>query len=233
MNATEYAIMMNEGAINSGQAPKYNDPYSYGVGTNWQKETFNNDAPVMNHQVSVSGASEKVNYMFSLGYYGQEGIVGGNYNRSNYNRLTLRSNTQYTIFDESKNRNWLNSLKITSNLSYARVKARSIEANSSYYSPLGSALALSPILTPYAEGDAADAQLKKYEGDSNYTPVYSPDGRLYTIPGGDFNEMINPLASLSLPGALSKTHKFVANFSASIWIVLILMLLMACLMKDK
>lgn len=114
----------------------------------------------MNHQVSVSGASEKVNYMFSLGYYGQEGIVGGNYNRSNYNRLTLRSNTQYTIFDESKNRNWLNSLKITSNLSYARVKARSIEANSSYYSPLGSALALSPILTPYAEGDAADAQLK-------------------------------------------------------------------------
>ena len=216
LNATEYAIMMNEGAINSGQAPKYNDPYSYGVGTNWQKETFNNDAPVMNHQVSVSGASEKVNYMFSLGYYGQEGIVGGNYNRSNYNRLTLRSNTQYTIFDESKNRNWLNSLKITSNLSYARVKARSIEANSSYYSPLGSALALSPILTPYAEGDAADAQLKKYEGDSNYTPVYSPDGRLYTIPGGDFNEMINPLASLSLPGALSKTHKFVANFSADL-----------------
>ena len=32
LNATEYAIMMNEGAINSGQAPKYNDPYSYGVG---------------------------------------------------------------------------------------------------------------------------------------------------------------------------------------------------------
>lgn len=60
LNATEYAIMMNEGAINSGQAPKYNDPYSYGVGTNWQKETFNNDAPVMNHQVSVSGASEKL-----------------------------------------------------------------------------------------------------------------------------------------------------------------------------
>ena len=28
LNATEYAIMMNEGAINSGQAPKYNDPYS-------------------------------------------------------------------------------------------------------------------------------------------------------------------------------------------------------------
>lgn len=66
LNASEYAVMMNEGAINAGMAPKYSDPYSYGVGTNWQKETFNYDAPVMNHQVSVSGASEKVNYLFSL-----------------------------------------------------------------------------------------------------------------------------------------------------------------------
>lgn len=77
LNATEYALMMNEGAINSGQAPRYNDPYSYGKGTDWQKETFNYDAPVMSHQVSVSGASEKVNYMLSLGYYTQDGIVGG------------------------------------------------------------------------------------------------------------------------------------------------------------
>ena len=105
LNASEYAVMMNEGAINAGMAPKYSDPYSYGVGTNWQKETFNYDAPVMNHQVSVSGASEKVNYLFSLGYYTQDGIVGGNYGRSNYERLTLRSNTAYTIFDETKNRN--------------------------------------------------------------------------------------------------------------------------------
>lgn len=220
LNATEYAIMMNEGAINSGQAPRYNDPYSYGIGTNWQKETFNYDAPVMNHQISVSGASEKVNYMFSLGYYTQEGIVGGNYDRSNYERLTMRSNTSYTIFDDTQKRNWLNQLKITANLSYARIKSTGIETNSSYGSPLGSALALSPILGVYVEGEAAEEQLKYYENFDGFTPMYDPrNGKLYMLAGADYNEMVNPLASLSLPGNKNWSHKFVANFSAelNIW----------------
>lgn len=38
LNATEYALMMNEGAINAGIAPKYNDPYSYGTGTDCKNE---------------------------------------------------------------------------------------------------------------------------------------------------------------------------------------------------
>ena len=220
LNATEYAIMMNEGAINSGQAPRYNDPYSYGIGTNWQKETFNYDAPVMNHQISVSGASEKVNYMFSLGYYTQEGIVGGNYDRSNYERLTMRSNTSYTIFDDTQKRDWLNQLKITANISYARIKSTGIETNSSYGSPLGSALALSPILGVYVEGEAAEEQLKYYENFDGFTPMYDPrNGKLYMLAGADYNEMVNPLASLSLPGNQNWSHKFVANFSAelNIW----------------
>lgn len=220
LNATEYAIMMNEGAINSGQAPRYNDPYSYGIGTNWQKETFNYDAPVMNHQISVSGASEKVNYMFSLGYYTQEGIVGGNYDRSNYERLTMRSNTSYTIFDDTQKRDWLNQLKVTANISYARIKSTGIETNSSYGSPLGSALALSPILGVYVEGEAAEEQLKYYENFDGFTPMYDPrNGKLYMLAGADYNEMVNPLASLSLPGNKNWSHKFVANFSAelNIW----------------
>ena len=217
LNATEYALMMNEGAINAGIAPKYNDPYSYGTGTDWQNEVFNDNAPVMNHQVSVSGASDKVNYLFSAGYYTQDGIVGGNFNRSNYERLTLRSNTQYTLFDESKNRNWLNSLKVTSNLSYARIKSTGIEANSTWGSPLGSALALSPMLTVYDEGDAAQAQLDKYANTTDYTPIYDPrNGKLFSIPGSEFGEMTNPIANLSLPGAKNWSHKFVANFSAEL-----------------
>ena len=59
LNATDYAIMMNEGRINSGQAPLYSDPYSYGEGTDWQEELFNDNAPVSNHELTVSGASEK------------------------------------------------------------------------------------------------------------------------------------------------------------------------------
>ena len=217
LNASEYALMINEGAINAGIAPKFSDPYSYGQGTNWQDEVFNNNAPMMNHQVSVSGASEKVNYLFSLGFYTQDGIVGGNFDRSNYERLTLRSNTQYTLFDESKERNWLNSLKVTSNLSYARIKSTNFDDNSTWGTPLGSALALSPILNVYDETEEAiKAQFDKYGTTAEHTPVYDPrNGKLFSIPG-EFGEMSNPIAKLSLPGDKHWSHKFVANFSAEL-----------------
>lgn len=217
LNASEYALMINEGAINAGIAPKFSDPYSYGQGTNWQDEVFNNNAPMMNHQVSVSGASEKVNYLFSLSFYTQDGIVGGNFDRSNYERLTLRSNTQYTLFDESKERNWLNSLKVTSNLSYARIKSTNFDDNSTWGTPLGSALALSPILNVYDETEEAiKAQFDKYGTTAEYTPVYDPrNGKLFSIPG-EFGEMSNPIAKLSLPGDKHWSHKFVANFSAEL-----------------
>jgi TonB-linked SusC/RagA family outer membrane protein len=214
LNATEYAVLMNEGRVNAGMSPLYSDPYSYGEGTDWQKEVFNDNAPMMNHEVSVSGASDKVSYLLSAGYYTQDGIVGGNFNRSNYQRMTLRSNTNYTLFDFSKDRNWLNKLKINVNLSYARIKSRSIDVNSQWGSALGSALALSPILT-VIDPDP-QAQLNLYSGTSTYTPIYDNNGNLYTVPGTSYNEMNNPIASLSLPGAQGWSHKFVSNFSAEL-----------------
>ncbi len=148
LNASEYAMMMNEGSINSGVAPIYTKPASYGTGTDWQEEVFNNNAPVMNHQVSVSGGSSRVNYLFSVGYYDQEGVIGGNFDRSDYQRFTLRSNVGATLFDMSEKRTWLNKATIQTNLAYTRIKSRGIETNSTWGSPLGSALAMSPILTP-------------------------------------------------------------------------------------
>ncbi len=216
LNATEYAMMMNEGAINSGNAPKFADPASYGEGTDWQDEVFNNNAPVMNHQIAVSGASERVNYMLSLGYYTQEGIIGGNFDRSNYQRLTMRSNLGITAFDASKQRTWLNKFTINTNIAYTRIKSKDIEANSTWGSPLGSALSMSPILTPYLEKGSADeaAQLAYLAGQADYVPMYGADGRLVMVPTafGNYQEMSNPIANLSLPGQKNWSHKFVGNF---------------------
>lgn len=217
LNATEYAVMMNEGNVNAGGSPIYDDPYSYGEGTDWQEEVFNDNAPVMNHDISISGGNDKVSYYVSVGYFTQEGIVGGNYDRSNYQRLSLRSNTKMNLFDESKNRNWLNKADLTISLSYARVKSRSITVNSQYGSVLGSALALSPILTPtLTTAEEVAAQNATYSGNAYYTPLYDKNGNMYTIPGSEYNEMVNPLASLSLPGGDNWSHKFVVNFSGSL-----------------
>ena len=231
LNATEYAVMMNEGYINAGMEPLYDDPYNLTdamgnkitTGTDWQDELFNDNAPVVNHDITVSGASDKVNYYLSLGYYAQEGIIGGNFDRSNYQRLSLRSNTKYNVFDVSKERNWLNKLDITVNLSYARVKSKSIEVNSQFGSPLGSALALSPILTPTLTGDAAIAQDEFYrQTQPDYPgPILSPNGDPYTIAGiagTTYNEIDNPLAALTLPGAHTWSHTFVTNFAAELQI---------------
>lgn len=228
LNATEYAVMMNEGYINAGMKPLYADPYhlkdamgnQVTDGTDWQDAVFNDNAPVMNHDLTVSGATDKVNYYLSLGYYTQEGIVGGNFDRSDYQRLSLRSNTRYNVLDLSKERKSLNKIDIIVNLSYARIKSKGIDTNSQWGSPLGSALALSPVLTPTLTGEAADAQDKFYrQTQPDYPgPILSPRGNPYTIAGTTYNEMVNPLAALSLPGAQNWSHKFVANFAAEMQI---------------
>lgn len=57
-----------------------------GAGTDWQKEILRT-APVQNYQLSVSGGDEKTKYMFSAGYFNQEGIVLG----SGYERFSARA----------------------------------------------------------------------------------------------------------------------------------------------
>jgi len=219
LDATGYMVMMNEGLVNAGQAPKYADPYNVTTNTDWQDLLFNDNAPVQNHELTLSGATEKVNYYFSLGYYNQEGIVGGNYGHSNYRRLTLRGNFNFVVFDMSKERNWLDKLDVQVNLSYARVKNSGLDPNSQWGNEIGSALALPPIIAPYLEGEAAQEQIDYYSSTypDEYVPMYD-NGKLLNIPGAGFNEMANPLASFQLPVADNWSHKFVTNFSATLGI---------------
>ena len=216
LSAEEYAVMINEGLINSGQAPLYDNPAQYGKGTDWQEEVININAPVSDHELSVSGATDKINYFFSAGLFRQEGIVGGNFNRSNYQRFSLRSNTIYTLVD-ANDRNYLHKVTAGVNVSYSHMKSTGITTNSEFGSALGSALTLSPIMTVYAEDPAAE--LAKYESTSNFVPIYSRDGYLYSIAGTNYNEITNPLASLSLPGSKNWSDHIVSTIyvEAGIW----------------
>ncbi len=214
LDASQYAVMMNEASVNAGQGILYSNPYSLGKGTDWQSEVFNANAPKQQHQLSISGGNDKINYYLSAGYYSQDGIVGGNFNRSNYDRYTLRSNTTYKLLD-TNSRNFLNHLVFTQNLSYAYIESRGISTNSEYGSPLGSALVFSPLLDPYADtpSEIAAVNLK------TSTPVYdSRTGVLLNIAGDDYNEITNPIGQLSLPNAINTSNKFVANFSAELTI---------------
>ena len=227
--ATDYAILQNERRVQNGMAPLYNDPYNLvdangdkitGFGTNWQDQLFNDNAPIVQHDVSVSGASEKVNYYLSLGYFTQDGIVGGNYGQSNYDRLTIRSNNQFNLFDASKDRDFLNKLDLGANLSYMRVHSTGIDANSTWGSPLGSALYLAPTL-PVTLRAGYDANGSPYIGQrmidqySQYDLFTDGNGNPYTIPNyiGSYQEQNNPIAMMMLNPKKGWSHKFMPKFS--------------------
>ncbi|MDE6396801.1 MAG: SusC/RagA family TonB-linked outer membrane protein, partial [Muribaculaceae bacterium] len=224
LNASQYAMMKNEAYLNSGQPAPYADPYSYGDGYDWQAAIFNDNAPVMNHQLAVSGASEKINYYLSFGYYDQEGIIGGNYGQSNYNRLTLRSNNTYTVLDESAKRNFLNKLVLTANLSYARIHSKGFDVIGGYYGgAVTNALSMSPILTPTLKPGSPEYehQLAYYAGNDKYVPRYDSAGNLYMVPesfGGGYQELTNPFYAWSFPAGKNWSHKLVTNLSADLQI---------------
>ena len=212
LDASQYAVMMNEASVNAGQGVLYANPYSLGKGTDWQSEVFNANAQQQQHQLSISGSNDKINYYLSAGYYSQDGIVGGNFDRSNYERYTIRSNTNYVLLD-TKERNFLNHFAFTQNLSFASIKSRGISTNSEYGSPLGSALVFSPLLDPYADTPSEIAAVNA----KTLVPVRdSRTGTLLNIAGDDYNEITNPIGQLSIPNDINTSNKFVANFSAEL-----------------
>lgn len=207
LDAKEYMIIMNESQINDGNAPRYTNEQiaSAGKGTDWQDETFNYDAPVQNHQVSINGGNDKVQFFLSLGYFNQEGIVGGNYGQSNYDRWSVRSNTTYTAF-ETQDRSFLNKIRVGANVSYARGKTSSIDANSEYGSVLGSALAFNPTISVYA--DNPDVVLAEHPN-----AVKDANGRVFSLPPSGFQEIANPVAMLNRPRSEKNNEdKFVGTF---------------------
>ena len=219
--ATDYAILQNERYVQNGMAPLYNDPYNLvdangeaikGFGTNWQDLLFNDNAPIQQHDLSISGASEKVNYYLSLGYISQEGIVGGNYGQSNYDRLTIRSNNQFNLFDASKERSFLNKLDVSANISYMRVHNTGIDANSTWGSPLGSALYLAPTLAVTLKGQKGQDMIDRYNAYDLYRDRF---GNPYTIPGfiGSYQEQNNPIAMMQRNPSKNWSHKFMPKFS--------------------
>ncbi len=217
LNAAQYTTLMKEAAAYAGDSNIDATLASFGNSdTNWQDVLYNDNAPVQTHQLSISGATDRLNYYLSLGYYKSDGVIGGDYGRANYERLTVRSNTTYTLFDESKNRNWLKSGRIGANIAYSRINNTSMDINNlTGGSALGNAMFLSPLMSVYP--DDPDALLSKYAGEAEkYGPLVTDKktGKLLNVPTKDFNEISNPLAWLSQPGERHNSDKIVSTFWA-------------------
>ena len=100
LNATQYMNKMEESWNNSGYSGT--NPYTADksrtdmANTNWLHELFVLGKS-QNLQVSASGGSDKVQYLISAGYYGQNGIVI--YDNDQYKRFSFRTNVNANITD--------------------------------------------------------------------------------------------------------------------------------------
>ncbi|GHA41875.1 SusC/RagA family TonB-linked outer membrane protein [Salinimicrobium marinum] len=96
MNLQQYATHQNTIGEIYGLDPQMDflHPELLGPGTDWQAQIFD-DALQQNHQLSFSGATEKINYFLSTSYTDQEGTVIG----SAFDRATVRANLQADVND--------------------------------------------------------------------------------------------------------------------------------------
>ena len=189
LNAQEYMTLINEMAINDGGSPRYStSEIANAQTTDWQDAVFNYNAPIVNHGVNVSGGNENSTYSISYGYLKQDGIVGGNYGKSNLERHNFRINNSFNAY-EAKNRNFLDKITVGVSMSYTRNENTNIEGNSEWGSPLGSALSFAPNLPIYAVDPEATLALQPYA-------IKDKDGRVYTIPTGGYQEIGNPVAMI-------------------------------------
>ncbi|MCB0459093.1 MAG: TonB-dependent receptor, partial [Flavobacteriaceae bacterium] len=180
LNATEYATLRNEASVAGGGSIIFPNPESYGKGTDWQDVIFNDSAKRQNHEVSLSGGTEKSTFYASFGYLDQEGIVSSRI--SNYTRKNLRLNSTHKINDY---------ITLGQTVGYSNEKVVGLgNTNSEFGGPLASAINLDPV-TPTIETDPVLANQAPYTNDGIFRDA---NGNPYAISPYVGQEMSNPLA---------------------------------------
>jgi TonB-linked SusC/RagA family outer membrane protein len=98
MNAPQFLEMMNDANINAGGNPSITkeelQKWQQGVlgyeSTDWYGEIMKSSAMQMQHDFSVRGGNDAVDYFISLGYFGESGLLKSD--DLKYDRYTFRSN---------------------------------------------------------------------------------------------------------------------------------------------
>jgi len=198
LDATQYATLRNEVATNDGKPLPFANPSSYGKGTDWQAEIFNNSAIRQNHELSISGGSEKSTFYSSFGYLKQEGVIASAI--SKYERVNFRLNSTHKITP------WLT---WGENVGYSYEKNIGIgNTNNEFGGPLSSAINLDPITKAVITDPAESATGQYLQKGARKNAA----GQFYGISDQVAQEIANPLAYISTHlGNYNWSHNVVGN----------------------
>jgi TonB-linked SusC/RagA family outer membrane protein len=198
LNASQYGALINEQSVATGGNVIFPDLSALGLGTDWQKAIFSDNAMRSSHEVSFSGGNDVSTFFASFGIQDTEGIVAKDI--SNYNKKNLRLNSTHKL---SK------LFTIGQTLGYSHQKVLSVgNTNSEFGGPLSSAINLDPT-TPLVETDPTIANGPLY---ANPNVMRDENGNPYGISLLVGQEMTNPLAYIKTRlGNYSWSDDFVGN----------------------
>lgn len=186
LNAQEYAMLMNEKFVNSGDKPFFTDNrmeqiQSMGEGTDWLGLIFKDKVPIQNYSLGFSGGSDKSTFSTGLSFTEQGGILGGS-SQNNLARVTFRMNSEHKFYK--------NILKVGENITFTYVDLRGGGSNL-----VTQSIAMPPIL-------------KNKDANGDY--VDNTTGLLADFGGGSYS---NPYALMLLDNQqVTKSIKVLGNF---------------------
>lgn len=186
--------------LNSNQITKANK-----TGTNWYKEITRN-APVQQHNISVSSGSDRSSYFFSFGYLDQQGIQKFQFNK----RYSIRANTQFNIKDK---------VRVGEN-AYIFYKQNPTSSNQGEGSPFTTVYRESAVIPVYdIMGNFAGTKSEDFGNARNpYADIYRTKdnkGAEVAIQGNVYAEadiLRHFTARTSFGGSLSNQHNYNFNY---------------------
>lgn len=219
LGGKDYAIAMNR-AMDSdidAYAPNpdnvdrsslyYFDPDTVNTSFDYLDLIQNENALIHNHQFSLSGGGENGRYAFSAGYFEQEGII----KKSDYQRMTLRSNLDTDI---------TSNLKFGNSLNYAYTDRTPINENDNVNGLIATSIFHDPVTPPVDENGN---YIRAFNGVPNTQAIMDAlniDLLGHSIVGSSFAEW-KPLDVLSIRSTIgvdlrfNERHRFFPTYFVS------------------
>lgn len=169
--------------------------------TYWWGEVTQDNAPIMNHQLSATGATESARYAFSLNYFTQDALT----RFVSYDRFSLRANTEYSVLNGK--------LKIGENFTFAMGTRKGGFGNNSEQNAVSGSYKHHPLLPVYdVAGNFAGSRGANLG--NNFAPFASlhrnQDDRTWNVRGFG-----NVYAELEITPEISVRTSFGVDLNAS------------------
>ena len=177
--------------------------------TNWMDEVVS-PGLTQNHAISIGKSGDKNSYFISLGYWDQDGVVGGD--KSNFKRYTARFNSKSTINKY---------IALGENLSITHTQRKSVPENDAFASVLADAFnydPLTPIHTDYNDSTYGFA-ISPYVGKEYINPfartfITNSSNRMDRVQGNVFAE-VSPIEGLKFRSDFGVDYTYTYDHSFS------------------